>query len=150
MFPKPLALLEPMLQPMHELKGVWFILDKLLSILNMEVLLVVQTKKLKFVVSIAGMIVNGDHGKMMDVNCLASRLLKDQGKTGNERLAKFNTSRLMEEPNVLGIWRCWMANVNLLRLSHLVVLAVLKVPGVTGLVVLFLVAMAARSEELVM
>jgi hypothetical protein len=71
----------------------------------MEVLLVDQTKKLKFATSIAGMTVNGVHGKMMDANCLAAHLLEDQGKTGNDRLAKFNTLRLMEELNVLGTVR---------------------------------------------
>jgi hypothetical protein len=116
----------------------------------MEVLSVDQTKKLKFATSIADMIVNGAHGKMMDVNCLAGPLLKDQGKTGNDRLAKFNTLRLMEELNVLGTVRSLQEHVNRLRPSHLVVLAVLKATGVSGPIVLFLVAMVARSEELVL
>jgi len=67
----------------------------------MEVLRADQTKKLILATLIARMIVNGAHGKMMDANCLASPLLQDQGKTGNDRLAKFNTLRLMEELNVL-------------------------------------------------
>lgn len=116
----------------------------------MEVLSVDQTKKLKFATSIADTIVNGAHGKTMVVNCLASRLLQDQGKTGNDRLAKFNTLRLMEELNVLETVRSLQEYVNLLTPSHPAVLAVLKATGVNGPIVLLLVAMVARSEELVL
>jgi hypothetical protein len=116
----------------------------------MEVLSVDRTKKLKFATSIAGMIVNGAHGKTMDANCLASRLLEDQGKTGNDRLAEFNTLRLMEVLNVLEIVPSFKEHVNLLTPSHPVVLAVLKAIGVNGPIVQLLVAMVARSEELVL
>jgi len=109
-----------------------------------------RTKKLKFATSIADMIVNGAHGKMMDANCLASHLLQDQGKTGNDRLAEFNTLRLMEELNVLEIVRSLKEHVNLLTPSHPVVLAVLMATGVNGPIVQLLVAMVARSEELVL
>jgi hypothetical protein len=116
----------------------------------MVVLSVDRTKKLKFATSIADMIVNGAHGKMMDANCLASRLLEDQGKTGNDRLAEFNSLRLMEELNVLETLRSFPEHVNLLIPSHPVVPAVPKATGVNGPIVQLLVAMAVRSEELVL
>jgi len=121
-----------------------------MSSLNMAVLSVGQAKKRMFATSIADMIVNGAHGKTTDANCLARHLLEEP-QTGKDRLAKFNTSRLMEELNVLVIVRCILiVFVNLSQLSHLVVLAVLKVLGLIGLVVLLLVAMAARNKELVL
>jgi hypothetical protein len=94
------------------------------------------------------MIVNGAHGKMMDVNCLANRLLKVQDKTGKERLAKFNTLRSMEVLNVLVTLQCMTVHVKALEISHLVVLAVPKVLGVTGVVALLPVVMVARRSEL--
>lgn len=116
----------------------------------MVVLSVDRTKKLKFATSIADMIVSGVHGKMMDANCLASRLLQDQDKTGNDRLAEFNTLRLMEELSVLETVRSMPEHVNLLIPSHPVVPAVPKATGVNGPIVQLLVAMAVRNEELVL
>jgi len=115
----------------------------------MEVRSVGQMKKLKFATSIADTIVNGAHGKTMDVSCLAHHLLGDQDKTDKERLVEFNTSRSMEELNVRVTLQCLMVNVKLSEISHLVVLAVPKVPGVNGVIVLLLAAMVARRSELV-
>lgn len=108
-----------------------------------------QTKKSKLATSIADTTVNGVLGQTMGVNCPASLLLQDQGKTGKERPAKFNTSRSMEELNALETLRCLMVFVKLSIPSQIAVLVALKVPGVIGLIVLFLVAMVAQREELV-
>jgi hypothetical protein len=100
MLPKPLALPEPVHQPMHELKDALFILETLLSNLNMVVPSAGQIRKLTFVTLIANMTVNGAHGQTMDANCLASLLPQDQAKTGKDKPARFNILRLTGVLNV--------------------------------------------------
>jgi hypothetical protein len=88
---------------MLELKATLFIRVRLPSNPNMVVLNVELMRRLKCATSIAGMIVSGVLGPMMAVNCLALRLLALLVKTGKEKPAEFNLSRLTVVLNVLEI-----------------------------------------------
>jgi hypothetical protein len=99
----------------------------------MVVRCVEPTKRLKFAILIASMIVSGALGLLMVASFLVQFLLDLPDKTDKNILAKFNISRSMEVLLALEIHQNMMAPVLIQQIFLPVVPAALNNLGVTGL-----------------